>query len=181
MSVRWGYRVLYGLLGVLLVMWMAQALVLVLVPLEAQQPPALMYGNNNGTLRPVAVDATGDLILADTDPCASSGVPKVSVVLDVTADAIVVALTAGQTIHVCGWAATIGGTAPTYRFQSGTGVACATSVDQLSGVFAPTVGSANFMGNGGATVLKAMAAEDLCIDVGGTTPSVQGVLTYVKQ
>ncbi len=116
-----------------------------------------------------------------TDPCQSSAFIKTHVALDVTVDAIVVALTSGQTTHVCGWAATLGGTTPTLRWLSGTGAACATSQDILSGTFLPTVGSFLAAGLGGQTVLRATLSEDLCADVGGTTPSLQGVLTYVKR
>lgn len=150
-------------------------------PAVAQQPPTLIYGVNSGAARPILVDASGNLNLSTVDPCAAPNVTKLSAVLAVTADATVVALTAGQTIYVCGYGATVEGTAPTYRFQSGTGTACATSTDQLSGVFLPTVGSFQTVGWGGSTVFTASSAEDLCVDVGGTSPSVQGIITYVKQ
>ena len=118
---------------------------------------------------------------AATDPCQSPYVAKSSVVIDVaTNDAELIALTASQVIYVCGWSLTVNGTAPTWRLIYGTGSVCAGGLTALTGTFLPIVGSfATFAGPG--TVTKTIASNALCMDVGGTTPSVQGVLTYVKQ
>ena len=131
------------------------------------------------------VGATGTgvqrFVAATNDPCQSSGIAKSSVVISATADAELVAFTTGQTVFACGWSLTMGGTAPTYRFVYGTGTTCATGLIPLTGTYAPTVGSYNAMTGGGATIVAAAVSNALCIDVGGTTPDAQGVLTYVKQ
>ena len=118
--------------------------------------------------------------LAATDPCQSSAVAKSSVVLNVTTSAQVIALSGSTTIYVCGFMATVGGVAPTYQFQYGTGSACATGTTNLTGIFLPVVGSVNVY-LPSMTAFRTIAGQALCIATGGTTPSVQGVLTYVQQ
>ncbi len=123
----------------------------------------------------------GAMHIADVDPCGSPSINKSSVpIAAVAADTQLVALSGSTVIYVCGWNFTLTGTTPSYRFWSGTGSVCATSQDNLTGVFLPTAGTLQHAGNGGATVLKANAGEALCIDVGGT-PVADGVLTYVQQ
>ena len=115
-----------------------------------------------------------------TDPCQSSAVAKSSVVLSVTTSAQVIALSGSTVIYVCGFMATVGGVAPTYQFQYGTGSVCATGTTNLTGVFLPVVGSVNVY-LPSMTAFRTIAGQALCIATGGTTPSVQGVLTYVQQ
>jgi hypothetical protein len=130
------------------------------------------------------VGVTGSTVVrvvnSSNDPCQTSGIAKSSVVLNVTTSAQVIALSGTTVIYVCGWTATVGGTAPTYQFQTGTGSVCATGTVNRSGVFAPTVGSFNSY-NPAMTAFAGASGEALCIATGGTTPSVQGVLTYVQQ
>ena len=118
--------------------------------------------------------------LSSTDPCQASGVAKSRVLLNVTVLAEIIAASGSNVIYVCGFAATVGGTAPTYQFQYGTGTACATGRTNISGIFAPTVGSFNQY-SPGMTAFATTASQALCIETGGTTPSVQGILTYVQQ
>lgn len=116
--------------------------------------------------------------MPSTDPCQASSVAKTSVAVDVSADAELVALTASQVISVCGWAVSVGGTTPTYRLIYGTGTTCATGLTGLTGAYTGT----SFQSHGGAaTVTKTAVSNALCIDVEGSSPTVKGVLTYVKQ
>lgn len=142
----------------------------------------ILQGVLNGDPASVSAEQFGTWTVADssTDPCASSAVAKVSVALAATVDAEIVALTAGQVIYICGWSATAAGTAPTYRFIYGTGAVCATGLTALTGTYLPTVGQWMTTGQG-STIAKGATANALCINVGGTSPSIQGVLTYVKQ
>lgn len=118
--------------------------------------------------------------LPSNDPCQTSGVVKSSVVVNVTADAQLIALSGSTTIYVCGFSVSIAGTAPTFRLISGTGSVCATGLTGRTGAYAPLTGT--YMPAGGAFTMTATAAgEALCMDVEGTSPSVQGVLTYVQQ
>ena len=161
-------------------------------PAEAQQPPSLVYGNSSGTIVPLAVNSTGNLVvgtgtnsigtvnLSTADPCQAANVVKSSAVINVTTDAELVALTSGQTIYVCGYEMTVGGTAPTYRFIYGTGTTCATGLTGLTGTYLPVVGADDSFGPG-STIFATIASNALCLDTGGTSPSAQGVLTYVKQ
>ena len=114
------------------------------------------------------------------DPCQSDGVAKSSVVLNVTASAEVIAASGTTRIYVCGFNATVGGTAPTYKFHYGTGAVCVTGSTDLTGTYLPLVGSQNTYAPG-MTAFATTASQALCITTGGTTPSVQGVLTFVQQ
>ena len=118
---------------------------------------------------------------ADNDPCQTSGRAKSSAVVNVTADAQVVALSGSTIIYVCQFSVTVTGTTPTVRLISGTGVVCATGLTGRTGAYAPLPGTYMQGGGGSATLLATAAGEALCMDVEGTSPSVQGVLTYVQQ
>lgn len=129
-------------------------------------------------------NTTGAYVGAPTtggDPCGATGVAKSSVAIAATADAELVALSGSTVIYVCGFNFTLNGTTPTARFQTGTGATCATGTVQETGVMAPTVGLNLLSAGGGYTVFSGAAGAALCINVGGTTPSAQGVLTYVQQ
>lgn len=123
----------------------------------------------------------GSVAWAQTiDPCQRSEVLKSSVVLNVTVSAQVLAASGTTHVYVCGFSATVGGTSPTYQFVYGTGAVCATGQTTLSGTFAPTSGAFQTSGTG-MTVFKTPASQALCLLTGGTTPSVQGVLSYVQR
>ena len=117
---------------------------------------------------------------ANNDPCQTSGIPKSSVAVAVTTDAQLVAISGTTVIYVCGFSVSIAGTAPTMRLVSGTGSVCATGLTGRTGAYAPLTGSM-IVGGGAATVLSTAAGDALCMDTEGTSPSVQGYLTYVQQ
>ena len=162
-------------------------------PVTAQRPDSLVYGNSSGTIVPLAVTSTGAVVLgtgsatvgtvnlSTTDPCLAPNVSKVAVVIAATADAELVAINGSELIYVCGWSVTVAGTAPTYRLISGTGTTCATGTVGETGVYATLANAESDGPNYGGTVLAGAAGAALCIDVGGTTPSIQGVLSYVQQ
>jgi len=113
------------------------------------------------------------------DPCQGSTVPKSSVAIAVTATAQLIAPLAGHLIYVCGYNFTLGGTnAPTAQFTTGTGATCGTgTVNQTGTMGAATITS----GGGGYQVFKGNAGQGLCLVVAGTTPTAQGVLSFVQQ
>ena len=121
------------------------------------------------------------VVTANNDPCQTSGTAKSSVVVAVTADAQLIAASGSTIIYVCGFSVSIAGTTPTMRFIYGTGTVCATGLTALTGTYAPLTGSMILGGNGGATVFATTASQALCVDTEGTSPSVQGILTYVQQ
>ena len=121
------------------------------------------------------------VVNANNDPCQSSGNAKSSVVVNVTADAQLIALSGSTIIYVCGFSVSLTGTTPTMRLVSGTGTVCATGLTGRTGAYAPLTGSMLTTGGIAGTVLATAAGEALCMDVEGTSPSAQGVLTYVQQ
>lgn len=121
-----------------------------------------------------------EISLSTTDPCQSSGTAKSSVAISATADAELVAISGSTVIYVCGFSANAaGGTAPSFRFVYGTGATCATGLTALTGAYLQSLnGTVNY--TPGATAFKTPAGNALCIDVGGTTPDIRGVISYVQ-
>jgi hypothetical protein len=129
---------------------------------------------------------------SSTDPCASSGVAKSSVPINVTSATTtsLVATSGTTTVYVCGFAITIAPSATsadTALFERGTGAACVTTQAALTGTFgngdltsaAPVVSVV--YGGGSQTVFKSAGTDAICIVTTGTAVNVQGVMTYVQQ
>lgn len=112
--------------------------------------------------------------------CTDTGANVISVAVNVgsATTAQLVAAQGNQPIHVCSITATIAGTTPTALFIYGTGTNCATNNGNLSGTFAPTSGTLMSVGYGG-DLMVVPPGNELCVTTGGTTPSLQGILTYV--
>ncbi len=147
----------------------------------AAADPSLVIALSPNSPLPTGTNNIGTVSPATTDPCQSSAVAKTSAVINITASAQLVALSGTTTIYVCGVALTAAGTSPTVQFEYGTGTVCATGLTTLTGTFAPTAGSYLSYGASTGTVFKSAAGNALCAAVGGTTPSIQGVVTYVRQ
>jgi hypothetical protein len=121
---------------------------------------------------------------SNLNPCQSVSFPKSTAVISISATgttAIIAAVT-GKKIYLCDFKATITGTTPTLLFLTGTQTttACDTAAANLSGTFAPTSGSLLSLGMPGG-IATTITSGQLCATAGGTTPSVQGVLSYVQQ
>ncbi len=135
----------------------------------------------------LAVAATPALVVTQSpngDPCTLSTVAKSSVAVNVGSATTVklVDVSASKVIYVCGFAASIAGTTPSVTFKYGTNVStdCDTGATAMTGTILPLTGSFIRLGDG-ATVMQTAAAKQLCVTTGGTSPSLQGVLTYVQQ
>lgn len=90
----------------------------------------------------------------------------------------VIAAPAGKSIFVCSASVTVNGSTPTMQFEYGTGGTCGTGTTLLSGAFAPTAGSFMYMGANIGLLFNVPITNGLCIISGGTTPSIQGLITY---
>lgn len=123
----------------------------------------------------------------DIDPCASPMTLKSTAVVNISTatTAAIVPAVAGDKVYVC----TINldytsGTTPTVVFKYGTQVttACDTGATSLSGTMAipATVGQGLFLGPG-HTLMTTALSNQFCITSGGTTPNLQGFVTYVQQ
>lgn len=113
--------------------------------------------------------------------CDDPGATKQSAALNVGSATTAAVVTAPPTlrVHVCSFAATLAGTSPTVKFLYGTqsSTACDTGATALSGAFAPTAGQPMNAGYGDDLFIVP-PGQQLCVTVGGTSPSLQGVLTY---
>ena len=148
-------------------------------------PAVAQINRNADQVLSASFDSTNSAVkvsFTTIDPCLAPNVAKSNQAISVAAAgaAQLVALASSQSIYACSAAFTLAGTAPTAIFQYGTGTNCATGTTNLTGTMAPTSGTELAMGWGG-TVFKSAASNALCINLGGTSPSAQGVLTYVQQ
>lgn len=87
---------------------------------------------------------------------------------------------AKQQVHLCSFAGTITGTTPTVQFVYGTqaSTACDTGAVNLSGAMLPTSGQYITAG-WGSDLFETPAGNQLCVTLGGTSPSLNGFLSYV--
>ena len=155
--------------------------------------PAYLFGYNGTTwdrLRTAAgVTGTGVLrvVSANNDPCQSSGNAKSSVIVNLssTGAAQTIAASGSTIIYVCGFTITISGTTtPAFQFEYGTGANCVTGNTDVSGTFGggTQAASGQTVSTGGTmTQFATTASQALCINPTGTSPSIQGVVTYVQQ
>lgn len=114
------------------------------------------------------------------DPCRSVDTIKLSVVLNLSSTGGEVLPVSGNSrIYTCGFVASVAGTTPSLKFRYGTGTACGTGSTDLTGVILPAAGTV-LSYTPSATAFSAPAGQALCVVLAGTSPSVQGVLTYVR-
>lgn len=81
-------------------------------------------------------------------------------------------------IYPCSATFVLGGTTPTAQFQEGTGVNCASATINRTGVITPTVGTPVNIGSFAHTV---DSTKNFCITLGGTSPTIGGVFSFVQQ
>ncbi len=139
---------------------------------NADQVLNAVFNSTNSTLQV-------QLLASSADPCQNPGVAKSSVA--VTAGGQLVALASGQKVYACQFAATLGGTNPTVTFQYGTGTNCGTGTTNLSGALAPAPNGTELVMGYSGSIFSTAASNALCISLGGTSPTVAGVLTFVQQ
>lgn len=145
---------------------------------------------------PFVVPNVGSVTVANTagsgDPCQNPSVAKSSAAISLTSTtaAAVVALSSGKITYVCGFSATIQGSATTVgtlQFEYGTQTTnpCDTGTTTLTSAFQGNI-TANVptlvtSPGGGSTQFATIASNQLCAVATGTTISVKGYLTYVQQ
>lgn len=146
--------------------------------------------NINITITQMAIDpslivaAAPPVVPGSTDPCQDLSQQKQSFAVNVSSatTTAVVPVSGTTSVYVCGWSLqTVSGTTPTIQFEFGAGTACATSPSVLTGTF---TGAALQLFNSPSTdttILKAPSGNGFCLITGGTTPNVQGVITFVQQ
>ena len=141
-------------------------------------------GNLYASFSPSSSSAGGAVTVVNSgDACANPSVAKSSVAVNISGTAgttELVAPSGTKAVSACYFVATVVGTAPTILFEYGTSTAC-TGTTALTGTMAIPTTTILTMHAGGDTVFQTPASQGLCLVAGGTTPSIQGVLTYVQQ
>ena len=118
------------------------------------------------------------------DICQNTNIAKSSVPVNITTatTTAVIAAIALKKIYVCSVNAYITGTTPTVLFLTGTQTttACDTGAINLTGTFPFTTGTLIAWENANIEFTSLVGGQ-MCITTGGTSPSVQGFITYVQQ
>ena len=116
------------------------------------------------------------------DPCLTPNVVKSTVAVNISGAAgttQLVGVSGTTAVYACYFQANVVGTTPTVLFEYGTSTTCV-GTHALTGTIPVATTTSLTLGWGG-TVLAAPASNGLCLVAGGTTPSIQGTLTYVQQ
>jgi len=116
-----------------------------------------------------------------SDPCQDVSAQKSSVAINQAASTQLITNSGTTSIYVCGYNFTAAtGTSATYEFEYGTGTTCGTGTTALTGAYTGN-SSAPVSYGPGSTLFKVPSTDNLCLINGGTSPSAQGVLTFVQQ
>ena len=118
-----------------------------------------------------------------TDPCLNPSLLKSSAIVNISGAAgttELVAPSGSKAVYLCYFHASFVGTAPTYYLEYGISTAC-TGTTALTGTMAVPTTTFDTLGHGNGSVVATPASQGLCLVAGGTTPSIQGVITYVQQ
>ncbi len=97
----------------------------------------------------------------------------------------IVAVSGSTAVYVCTYNLYIvSGTTPGFQFVAGTGSNCATVTQTFSGTFGGTAAAVgeNFPASGGGVspIFWGPASSGFCIVSSGTTPDIQGYITYAQ-
>jgi hypothetical protein len=119
---------------------------------------------------------------ASTDPCQSGSIVKTSspIVAAAAGTTQIVALSAVNSIYVCGYQMSQVATAGTVQWEYGTGVNCGTGTTIITGAMGVTASSPFSYGSGGATVTKVPTGNALCLVTTGAGGTVGGIVTYIQ-
>jgi hypothetical protein len=122
--------------------------------------------------------------ITGSDFCQGQNPAKSSVAISITSSGLgehqLVAAVANQAIQVCSFTYDLGGTTPTAQFDDGTQTStpCDTGpAVHLTGAMTNTSKQLN----GPLDYFTVPAGNQLCINLGGTSPTAVGVLTYVQK
>jgi hypothetical protein len=119
------------------------------------------------------------------DPCQTQQRFSAPVNISTATTTNVVSAVAGEGIYVCGELLNVSTLSATIKFEYGTTVstACDTGATALTGVIATPAASPSspyIAQTSGFTLFQVPAGNQLCIVTTGTTPGVQGYVTYVQ-
>lgn len=150
-------------------------------PAQLNQPLSPLLADTNKLL----VD--GGNLPGITDPCQTRGALKSSVPINISAAGTtqLVAAVLGQTVYPCSFVLDTTGatTTTTALFEYGTGASCGSGTTAVTGLIGASLSTSAIVTSEspGSTLFKVPASNAFCVLVAGTTPSVQGHLTYVQQ
>lgn len=122
---------------------------------------------------------------AQADPCLNVTNSPASLPISVSATGATLLTTSPSNVQtfVCSAGITVTGTSPTVQLEYGTQTTnpCDTGTTVLTGALAPGTTGEYLLLTGPRTLFTVPLSKQLCINVTGTSPSVQGYLSYVRQ
>ncbi len=92
----------------------------------------------------------------------------------------IVALVSGQTIQVCSFDISGGGTAQTVIFKSGTGTACGTGTASVSGTYGLGINGSIARGNGEGVLFNAGSGNALCATTSAASTTTAINVTFAQ-
>ena len=121
-------------------------------------------------------------LASDVNPCLTN-VPSTFAVSALGAGTTqVAAAVGGQSVYVCGYSVTFtAGTTDTIKFESGTGSNCASTQAAQSGAMGFTLNALINSPGGLAPAFVTPTSSTECLVVAGTTPALNGWVTYVQR
>lgn len=119
--------------------------------------------------------------IGTSDPCQDPRQAKTSAVISLasTTATVIVAKSGSTVVYMCGASYTLAGTTPSSLWTDAA--TCGTTPTNRTGTILPTTGSLITLGFGGHVTLQTAAGNNLCLTLGGTSPSAQGVIVYVQK
>jgi hypothetical protein len=121
--------------------------------------------------------------MTGADFCQGQNQAKSSVAISITssgaAEHNLVSAVSNETIQVCSFTYDLGGTSPTAEFDYGSTTTnpCDTGTTAMTGAMS----EASRTVSGPLDYFTVPAGDQLCIKLGGTSPTAVGVLTYVQK
>lgn len=116
------------------------------------------------------------------DPCASAAIDKssFSVAISTATTTVVQAGSAGKRVYVCAFTIIwTSGATPTVQFEVGTGGTCATPTVKTGAMALPVTSGQGLIVGAGHTLFSGAAGQDMCVLSAGTTPTINGWVTFV--
>lgn len=118
------------------------------------------------------------------DPCSSQVRQSAPINISTATTTGIIAAAAGQGVYICNLWLNVSTNSATVQLEYGTGASC-TGTNAMTGVIAGPATAAPLqaminLGSSDFLQLSAPAGNTVCIVSGGTTPGLQGFVTYVQ-
>lgn len=146
--------------------------------------PAFAFAGGTETVVNTASNGVNvvQVVGSGTNACASPsvaiGTAQVNLSGTGTTQIVAASTTGTQHVQICAWAIVGGGTSPTLEFETGTGTNCATGLAAISPALTPNSSNEWDSPPGDMTKLDSGKSNEVCLTLGGTSPTAIGLVIY---